>query len=88
MLCVLQYIVKPLQCSQSQFDWHRDSDWASTDSESHHVPYLSLWCALDDANEGTHSSAVPVSIEGSLSAFDTTSYGKSVLDLIPLVCPE
>ena len=47
----MQYIVKPPGSAESGFTWHRDSDWLS-DVGNQRVPYISLWCALDDMTEG------------------------------------
>ena len=47
-----KYIVKPPNCLQSRFSWHRDSDRCCQDAACDHAEYLSLWCALDDTTTG------------------------------------
>lgn len=54
--CVLcKYIVKPPNCPQSGFAWHRDSDWCNNDEICNRISYISLWCALDDMTSGART---------------------------------
>mmetsp|Transcript_4767 Transcript_4767/g.6420 ORF Transcript_4767/g.6420 Transcript_4767/m.6420 type:complete len:338 (-) Transcript_4767:254-1267(-) len=45
-----QFIVKPPNCSRSEFKWHKDNTGCQDDSVDYR-PYLSMWCALDDMHE-------------------------------------
>ena len=48
-----QFIAKQPRSLASAFAWHRDSDWcrAPEQATAAYSPYLSAWCALDDATE-------------------------------------
>ncbi len=43
-----QYILKPPQCADSTFPWHRDDASMAEQDCEFQVPYVSLWIALDD----------------------------------------